>query len=89
MLGTRDVAAPLRTQVQEAIDAHHVPVCVDFQGLLVSQSFMDEFLGMLILRNGPAILKMIVFENCHADVKAAIDLVATVRSRDHATHAVS
>jgi hypothetical protein len=89
MLGTRDAAAPLRSQVQDAIDAHHTPVCVDFNGLLVSQSFMDEFLGMLILRNGPTILRQIIFQNCHADVKAAIDLVATVRGRDYASHTES
>jgi hypothetical protein len=84
MLGTRDVAAPLRSQVQDAIDANQTPVCVDFQGRLASQSFMDEFLGMLILRNGPAILERIIFQNCHDDVKATINLVATIRSKDYA-----
>ncbi|MGB9332085.1 MAG: DUF4325 domain-containing protein [Steroidobacteraceae bacterium] len=83
MLGTRDVAAPLRSKVQIAVDACHTPVCVDFAGLLVSQSFMDEFLGMLILRNGPAILQQLIFQNCRDDVKAAIDLVAAVRTRDY------
>lgn len=87
MLGTRDIAAPLRSQVQDALDAGQTPVCVDFEGRLVSQSFMDEFLGMLILKNGPSVLQQIVFQNCHDDVKAAIDLVASVRNRNYAARA--
>lgn len=83
MLGTRDVAAPLRQRVEAAIEAGGIPVCVDFAELLVTQSFMDEFLGVLILRHGPRILDQIVFRNCRDDVKAAIELVAMVRSRDY------
>lgn len=58
-------------------------VCVDFGGLLVSQSFMDEFLGVMILRHGPSILERVVFRNCNDDVKAAVELVASVRSADY------
>lgn len=88
MLGTRDIAAPLRMKVESAIDEGRTPVCVDFTGLLATQSFVDEFLGPLILRHGPTVLERIVFRNCHEDVKAAIDLVATVRSSEYiATHA--
>ena len=84
MLGTRDIAAPLRNQVESAIDAGAVPVCIDFHGFLVTQSFMDELLGVLILRRGPGVIDQIVFRNCNEDVKAAIELVASIRSRDHA-----
>ena len=86
MLGTREAAAPLRSQVQDAIDANRLPVCIDFRGLLVSQSFMDEFLGMLIIKNGPGVLQQVIFQNCHDDVKAAIEVVAAVRSRDSESH---
>ena len=41
MLGTRDVAAPLRDKVENALDVSIGTVCVDFRGLLVSQQFMD------------------------------------------------
>ena len=79
MLGTRDVAAPLRLKVETAIDRGAVPICIDFAGLLVSQSFMDEFLGVMILRYGPSVLEKVVFQNCSDDVKAAIDLVVSIR----------
>lgn len=83
MLGTRDVATPLRDKVESALDASIGSVCVDFRGLLVSQSFMDEFLGVMILRRGPAVLDRVIFRNCNDDVKAAIRLVATIRTRDY------
>ena len=58
-------------------------VCVDFDGLLVSQSFMDEFLGVMILRQGPSVLERVVFRNCNEDVKAAVSLVASVRGAEY------
>lgn len=88
MLGTRDIATPLRIKVESAIDEGHFPVCVDFGGLLATQSFLDEFLAPLILRHGPPILEKIVFKSCHDDLKAAIELVVTVRSSEYlASHA--
>jgi hypothetical protein len=84
MLGTRDIATPLRMQVESAIDAGNSPVCVDFAGLLATQSFLDELLAPLILRNGPEILDKVVFKNCHDALKAAIDLVVTVRTGEYA-----
>jgi hypothetical protein len=88
MLGTRDVAAPLRTKVEAALDARPgSAICVDFEGLLVSQSFMDEFLGVLILRHGPDILDRVIFRNCNDDVKATVQFVASIRSRDYASSA--
>lgn len=83
ILGTRDVATPLRAQVEAVLEKGMDSVCVDFGGLLVSQSFMDEFLGVMILRHGPSILERVVFRNCNDDVKAAVDLVASVRSADY------
>jgi hypothetical protein len=85
MLGTRDIAAPLRIKVEAAVEEGRTPVCVDFAGLLATQTFVDEFLGPLILRHGSSILERIVFKNCHEDLKAAIDLVATVRSSEYIT----
>ena len=89
MLGTRDIATPLRIKVEIAIEEQRVPICLDFGGLLATQSFVDELLGPLILRHSPAVLEHIVFKNCHEDLRAAIDLVAAVRSNqylsDHAS----
>lgn len=83
MLGTRDVATPLRDRVENALDACDGTICVDFREVLVSQSFMDEFLGVMILRRGPSVLDRVIFRNCNDDVKAAIRLVATIRTRDY------
>ncbi|NJM53912.1 MAG: STAS-like domain-containing protein [Blastocatellia bacterium] len=83
MLGTRDVATPLRDRVEHALDSSTGAVGVDFCQLLVTQSFMDEFLGVMILRRGPSVLDRVIFRNCNEDVKAAIQLVVAVRTRDY------
>ena len=83
MLGTRDVAAPLRTKVESALDASDGTVCVDFRELFASHTFMDEFLGVMILLRGPAVLDRVLFRNCNDDVKAVIRLVASIRTRDY------
>jgi hypothetical protein len=44
---------------------------------------MDEFLGVLILRNGPRILERLAFKGCSEDVKAVIRFVVSTRSKDH------
>jgi hypothetical protein len=83
MLGTRDVAAPLRDKVERALDTSEGSVCVDFRELLVSHSFMDEFLGVMILRRGPVVLDRVIFRNCNDDVKAVVQLVASIRTQDY------
>jgi hypothetical protein len=82
MLGTRVAAAELRDQVESGLD-EGCTVQVDFKGLLVSQSFMDEFLGVLITRHGPAVLDRVEFKNCHDEVKAAARFVTNMRSREY------
>src|SRR3954470_23530194 len=82
LLGTRDSAAPLRQKVELALESQGDAICIDFEGLFVSQSFMDEFLGVLILRHGPQVLDRLVLRNCNEDVRAAARFVATHRSKD-------
>jgi hypothetical protein len=89
MLGTRDVALPLRKAVEEALDRGESTVCVDFADVLVSHSFMDEFLGGLILRRGPSVLDRVILRNCAADVKAAARFVVSVRSSHYANEHAS
>lgn len=81
MLGTRVAAADLRDQVEVGLAAGSV--CVDFQGVLVSQSFMDEFLGVLITRYGPQVLDRVEFKNCHEEVRAAAHFVTHFRAREY------
>jgi hypothetical protein len=82
MLGTRDVAEPLRSKVEGELAAGSFPICIDFAGVSVTQSFMDEFLGVMILRHGPLLLERIVFQNCGDDVQAIVNFVASVRLHD-------
>jgi hypothetical protein len=50
ILGTRSVAVPLRQQVESALQNERGNICLDFAGVTVTQGYMDELLGVLILR---------------------------------------
>jgi hypothetical protein len=84
MLGTRAAATDIRSQVEVGLEAGQT-VCVDFQGVLVSQSFMDELLGVLIVRHGPAVLERLVLRNCHEEVRAAARFVTKIRTAEFET----
>ena len=53
---------------------------LDFAGVAVTQSFVDELVGSLILRHGPEILQRIVFKNFSDDTRSIMEFVATDRS---------
>lgn len=82
ILGTRDEAIPLRHQVERALDQSERAVCVDFCGTTVTQSFIDELLGVLILRRGPTVLQRLGFRQCSEEVQAIIRFVVASRIRD-------
>jgi hypothetical protein len=82
ILGTREEALPLRQQVERALDQSKLTVCVDFSGITVTQSFIDEFIGVLILRRGPAILQQVAFRQCSEEVQAVIRFVVSSRIHD-------
>lgn len=54
-------------------------VVLDFSGISATQSFVDELIGVLILRHGPDILSRIIFKSCSDDVRAIIEFVAADR----------
>jgi hypothetical protein len=83
ILGTRNVALPLRQRVESALQSGPGNVCLDFTGVTVTQSYMDELLGVLILRYGPALLERVAFKMCSEDVRAVIQFVASARIRDY------
>ncbi|RKT43238.1 STAS-like domain-containing protein [Thiocapsa rosea] len=86
--GLRAAAVPVREQAAEAL-AQGREVVFDFAGIEVTQSFVDELIGTLILRHGPSILERLVFKSCSDDARAIIEFVATdrcdqfVSSRSH------
>lgn len=81
-------AIPVREQAEMAL-LQDREVVFDFIGIAVTQSFVDELIGALILKHGPAILERIIFKNCADDTRAIIEFVATdrcdqyLRSRTH------
>ena len=69
---------PLREQAELTL-ARGSEVAFDFAGIEVTQSFVDELIGALILRQGPDVLEKLVFKSCSDDVRAIIEFVAADR----------
>ena len=78
LAGSRAFAQPLREQAEIAL-ARGFEVSFDFSGIEVTQSFVDELIGTLILRQGPDVLETLVFKSCSDDVRAIIEFVAADR----------
>lgn len=74
----RHAAVPERKRI-EGFLAQGFEVVVDFAGAGVTQSFIDELIGRLILEQGPDILQRIVFKNCSDDTRAIIRFVSADR----------
>ncbi|MFV2057015.1 MAG: STAS-like domain-containing protein [Thiohalomonadales bacterium] len=81
-LGTRFSACDLRQELEDAL-IEHEQVTLDFDSTFVTQSFIDELLGVLILKHSPEFLNKIVFKNCSPDAKAILQLVVSTRSNDY------
>jgi len=81
-LGSRYSGNRLRLELEEAL-GHHDRVVLDFTGVgVVTQSFIDEAIGVLILQHGPDILRRLSFKNCNEDVQSVIRYVANTRCED-------
>lgn len=76
--GMRYAAVPERERIESFL-AQGFEVVVDFAGAAVTQSFVDELVGRLILERGPEVLQRIVFKNCSDDARAIIRFVAADR----------
>lgn len=79
MIGLRARAVPVRKQLEAAID-DGFDVVLNFQGIEVTQSFIDELVGLLILRTGPEVLDRLIFQNCSDSVQAIVKFVASDRA---------
>lgn len=79
LIGARETAVPLRLQVEEALSSG-TDVVFDFSGVEVTQGFIDELIGTLILKHGPDVLGQMVFKSCSDDVRAIIEFVAADRA---------
>ncbi|WP_322825134.1 STAS-like domain-containing protein [Lamprobacter modestohalophilus] len=76
--GMRQAAVPDRERI-EGFLAQGAEVAIDFAGAAVTQSFVDELVGRLILEQGPDVLQRIIFKNCSDDTRAVIRFVAADR----------
>lgn len=79
MLGLRVRATPVRHQIEQALAQGH-EVVLDFTGVEATQSFIDELIGAIVLRQGPAVLEHLVFKGCSDDVRAILEFVAADRA---------
>lgn len=80
-LGTRHSALGLRTKLIELLKDYD-EVVIDFSGLFVSQSFIDELLGQIILTDGPKVMSRLLLKGCQAEVRSIVQLVVNDRSAD-------
>lgn len=72
-------AAPVREELEITLAQVGAEVILDFSGISTTQSFVDELVGVLVLRHGPDILSRIVFKGCSDDVRAIIEFVVADR----------
>lgn len=72
-------ASPLREELEIALAQQGAEVILDFSGITATQSFVDELVGVLVLRHGPDVLDRIIFKGCSDDVRAIIKFVAADR----------
>ncbi len=81
-LGTRYSARSLRQNLESAL-ADYDEITLDFDSIAVTQSFIDELLGVLVLKNGPEIVRRMIFRGCSKDVKEIIRFVIGSRTSDY------
>lgn len=78
-IGIRALAVPIRHDAEEALQQGQ-DVVFDFSGVGVTQSFVDELIGAVILREGPSVLSKMVFKGCSDDVRTILRFVTADRS---------
>lgn len=80
MMGMRSSAAPLRKTIEHALDKGQ-EVIVNFTGVEVTQSFVDELLGALILRDGPEVMQRLILRGCSEQTRGIVRFVAADRTQ--------
>jgi hypothetical protein len=84
VLGTRYSAIELREGIEQQLEGCQT-VQIDFSGVFVTQSFVDELFGPLILRMGSAVLQRLAFSGCNDETKSILSLVFASRLQDFAS----
>ena len=78
LLGTREIAFPIRDRIESALDAGET-VALNFSGINPTQSFVDELVGVLVIERGQDVLDYLVMKNCNEDTKAILHFVVSDR----------
>lgn len=82
--GDKEAAASLRDDVLRPGLAKGKSVTLDFEGVdFATQSFMHALLAQAV-RDNPASLDHIEFENCNEDIQALIEIVVDYAQEDFA-----
>jgi len=80
--GGRSAGQQLRMEIEDFLNANDY-ITLDFSGVgVVTQSYIDEAIGVLVLEYGQNILSRLAFKNCNEDVAAVIRYVASTRAED-------
>jgi hypothetical protein len=77
--GTRQIAKDIRQRVERLLQLGLSEIVIDFTGVKVSQSFADELIGVLIMRQTPAVLERLTFKGCAESVRAVLEFVVADR----------
>lgn len=83
MIGMRSSAVPIRQSIERALDEGQ-EVVVNFTGVEVTQSFVDELLGALILRQGPEVMQRLILKGCSEQTRGIVKFVAADRAEQFA-----
>lgn len=81
-MGSRQRALGLRHELEDMLD-RSARVTIDFSKASVTQSFVDELVGVLFYQHGSALLQRLSFHGCSEDTKAVIRLVIHERVKDY------
>ena len=80
--GSRASAFKLRERLEILLESNKNfnEVSVDFGNQNATQSFVDELIGVLILKYSPNIIKKLIFKGCNQNTKSVIQFVIVDRS---------
>lgn len=77
-LGSRFSAQAFRDEITACL-AYQREVRIDFAGVSVGTSFLDELVGILIVHFGSSILERLIFENCNDEAQGLLRFVVATR----------
>ena len=80
MIGMRSSATPIR-QVIESTLSKGEALQIDFSVVEVTQSFVDELSGAIILRQGEQVMSRIALKGCSSTTQGIIRFVANDRAK--------